>query len=333
MTSFFNKFKIPTLLGLGIIIAGTVAGVYLVAKEEAIFSTQASPQIVPKKDDVIFTNIEDQSVVVSWQTSQAAPSFITFGLTSPNEQAVLDDRDSNPAPDGAGPKARPTHYVTLKNLQPQTRYVLKIVSGKHKSETFQFNTAKSATSLVNLNPVIGTVLDGEIPLDDGIVYLTISGTSPQSALVKTGGNFLIPLSKINKSDLSGTYQPNGEEIGKLTVVSDKGEASAIFKLTISGQILPPLKLGQNLDLTEPVTAEDLNKFDLNNDGQINANDHAIVLKNFGPLRPPSREAGSEASKNPQEKRADINSDGVVDQKDLDLIAQEIERRGGILPQL
>ena len=323
MTSFFNKLKIPTLLGLGIIISGIVAGVYLVIKDQAIFITQASPDIVPQ--NIIFTNIEDQSVTVSWQTPQAVPSFVTFGLTSPNEQTVLDDRDTNPSPDGAGPKPRLTHYVTIKNLQPQTKYILKIVSGKYKSETLEFNTAQSATAQVNLNPVIGIVLDGETSLDDGIVYLTASGASPQSALVKIGGNFLIPLSKIGRSDLSDTYQPNGEEVGKLTVVSDKGEASAVFKLKISGQILPPLKLGQNLDLTEleptvkeiPPSPEELNKFDLNNDGQINANDHAIVLKNFGPLR--------ETSKNPKEKRADLNSDGVVDQKDLDLMAKQINQ--------
>ena len=320
MTSFFNKFKIPTLLGLSVIFLGIIAGVYLSLKSQTSFITQAAPDIIPQ--NITLTNISDQSVTISWQTSQATPSFITLGISSPDEQTVLDDRDKT------SPSPRLNHYITIKDLQPQTTYLFKIISGKYQLETARFKTASTLVSQTNLNPVIGSVLDGETPINDGIVYLAITGSIPQSALIKTSGNFLIPLSKLAKSDLSESYQITGEEIGKLTVISGNGQSSAIFKLKISGQLLPPLKLGQNLDLTEleptpqstppPPTKEELDKFDLNGDGQINANDHAIVLQNFG--------------KNPKDKKADLNSDGVVDQKDVDLMAQKIKERGGSITQ-
>lgn len=311
--SFIDKFKIPTLLGLGIILFGTMAGVYLVSKDQ-VFFTQASPDIKPQ--NITFSNIEDQSITISWQTSQPITSFLTFGPSSPDEQTVLDDRDTN------APKPYITHYFTLKNLQPKTTYLFKIISGKSRFDILKFQTAAPLINQTNLNPIIGSVLDGEIPLNEGIVYLTISGAVIQSSLVKNLGNFLIPISKMSKLDLSQTYTPSEEDVGKITVISDKGQATAIFKLKSLVQPLPSLKVGENLDLAEieasptpaPPTKEELNKFDLNDDGQINANDHAIVLLNFG--------------KNPKNRRADINSDRVVDQKDINLIAQKIRERGG-----
>lgn len=317
MFSFTDKFKIPTLLGLGIIILGIFSGVFLIVKDQ-IFKTEASLDLAPQ--NITVTNIENSFLTVSWQTTGQTSSFITFGQTSADEKVVLDDRDSNL------PQPRSTHYVTIKNLKPQTIYQFKIVSGKLVSDTFTATTASPLASQTGLTPVIGSVLDEGKPLDEGIAYLSISGAIIQSALVKNSGNFLIPLSFIRKADLSDIFQASQDSIGKLTVISKERQASAIFKLRSSGSLLPPLKLGQNMDLTGPPTpASDLDKFDLNGDKLINTADYAVLLQNFGPLR-------SEASKNPKNeqsstayKNADLNSDGVVDNKDLDLMQKKINK--------
>lgn len=309
MILFLNKFKIPTLVGLSIIITGIVAGVFIILRGQT-FLSQASPNLAPQ--NVTLTNIDEQSLTISWQTSEALASFVTFGQGSPSEQTALDDRDA------ITPKPRLIHYVTIKNLQPKTTYLLKIVSGKFSSDTIKFTTANSPSTQNGFPPVIGSVLDGNKPLEDGVVYLSISQAIPQSALVKNLGNFLIPLSFIRKDDLSDTYQLSDSDMAKLTVISDKGQTTALFKLKSSGQVLPPIKLGQNVDLTNPEvspsptpTTQELNKYDLNEDGQINANDHAIVLQNFG--------------KSPKNKKADLDGDGEVTKKDLDLIAKKINQ--------
>lgn len=311
MLSFTDKFKIPTLLGLGIIIVGIFSGVFLVLKDR-VLSTRASLDLTPQ--NITVTNTEDSFLTISWQTTAQTPSFITFGQTSSDEKVVLDDRDSDL------PKPRFTHYVTVKNLKPQTTYQFKSISGKLASDTFKATTASPVANQTGLAPVIGSVLDDNKPMDDGIAYLSISGAVIQSALVKNLGNFLIPLSFIRKADLSDILKPSEDDIAKLTIISGKGQASAIFKLGSSGSLLPPLKLGQNVDLTSPLEtpgpqtipkASDLDKFDLNGDKLINAADYAIVLQNFG--------------KSPKNKNADLNSDGVVDQKDLDLTQKKINQ--------
>lgn len=299
-----NKFKIPTLLGLSIIMIGIITGVILTLREQ-VFISQASPNA--KAQNITLSNISETEITISWQTSTPATSFITFGQESPNETTVLDDRDTNPAPDSAGPKAHSIHYVTIKNLLPKTNYQYKIISGKISSEILKFTTATPPSEQTGFRPIIGSVLDGNKPLDEGIVYLSIAGATTQSALIKSAGNYLIPISQIRKSDLSDSFSLSEDTTIKLTVVSDQGQANALFKLKTAVNSLPSINLGENLDLT----TQDLNIYDLNSDRKINAADNAIVLDNFG--------------KNPKDKKTDLNGDGVVDQKDLDLMAKQINQ--------
>lgn len=301
MLKTISKFKIPTILGLGLILAGITAGVFLILKEQ-VFFTQASPNLVPQ--NVIVSNITESEVTVSWQTSQPTISFITFNTKGSSEQNALDDKDN------LKPAAHSQHYTTIKNLQSETDYLFKIVYGKSTTETQEFKTGRPASFQNGFGPVRGTIFDGEKPLDDGIVYLSISNAITQSSKLTNLGNFLIPISYMLRSDLSDTFQPNEETVGKLTVISDKGSASALFKIKAEGTELPPIKLGQNIDLTIGPTVE-LSKFDLNGDGKINATDNAILLQNFG--------------KNPKNQKADLNKDGEVNIKDLELMSKQINQ--------
>lgn len=304
MKNFLVKFKMPTILGLGVIVFGIAAGVFLTVKEQTFISS-AYPNV--NAQNITLSNISDDSVTISWQTEAPVVSFVTFGQKNPSEVTVLDDRDLTAT--SSGPKAYLLHYVTIKNLLPKTTYQYKIISGKNLTEVNKFETASPLSSQNTLRPIIGSVLEEDKPLDEGVVYLSLSDATTQSAPVKTAGNFLIPLSQIRKSDLSESFPLSADTIIKLIILSPKGEASALFKLGDFTKGLPPIKLGENLDLTN--IDMDLNKYDLNEDGKINAADNAVILLNFGP--------------NPENKRADLNGDNVVDQKDLSLISKQINQ--------
>lgn len=317
MISYINKFKIPTLLGLGLIVAGITSGVLLVVKDK-VFFTQASPNLAPQ--NITISNIEDTQVTISWQTSTPNPSSVTFGMKNPQEQTVLDDRDTQT------PKAYSLHYFTIKNLLPDTTYLFKIISGKFISQVQTFKTAKTASFQNGFGPVIGIVFDGENPLEAGVVYLSISDATAQSAVIKNLGNFLIPISLIRKGDLSDVFQPKIGDVAKLTIISDKGESTVLFKIKPQGTILPPIDLGQSIDLTTsefpatplPPSTQELNRFDLNGDKQINAVDYSEMLLNFS--KNPKDEQSSTAY-----KKADLNGDGAVDKKDLDLFVKQINQ--------
>ncbi len=315
MKNIINKFKIPTILGLGIIVMGIIVGVYLTVREQ-VFISHASPNITPQ--NITLSNITDDSVTISWKTQSPVSSFISYGAENPAGSIALDDRDSNP------PAPYSIHYATIKNLLPKTSYQFKIVSGKNSSEVSKFTTASPINQQVLFNPVIGSIIDADKPLNSGIVYLSIADATTLSSLVKDSGNFLIPLSQIRKKDLSESFPLTDETLIKLTIVSDKGQTNAIFKLKDSENTLPTIKLGTDLDLTAnpspnptffstpaPSPAPVLNKFDLNGDGKVNAADNAIILQNIG--------------KKGKNLPADLNGDGVVDQKDLGLMAKQINQ--------
>lgn len=309
MIKFLSKFKIPTILGLGIILAGITAGVFLIVKDQ-VFFVKATPEV--SLQNITVSNISESQVSISWQTTPNSKSFVAYGIKQTQEQTAFDDEDAKI------PTERFLNYATIKNLAPETNFIYQIVSGKLRSEVSTFKTAKSSTFQNGFGPIIGTVFQGDNPITDGIAFLSISGASIQSAKIKSSGNFLIPVSSMKKGDLSDTFKPNQDDIAKLTISSNEGQASVLFKIKSEGTQLPPIKLGEDLDLTNQQpspsptpTFEELNAYDLNGDKQINSVDYSEVLLNFG--------------KNPKNKKADINRDGVVDQKDLDLINKQINQ--------
>lgn len=321
MRDDFRKLKIPTVLGLGIIIAGIISGLVLTFKEQ-IITSKAAPDISPQ--NITLTNITDNSVTVSWQTSTPVSSFITFGQTNPKEQTTLDDRDANPSTnptsEASGPKPYSIHYFTIKNLLPKTTYQYRIVSGTTSSAVSKFTTATPLSNQTEFRPIIGSIINNDKPLDEGVVYLSIADASTDSSLVRTSGNFLIPLSQLRTSDLSGDFSLTKDTIAKLTIISNSKQTSVLFRLSDLDNALPPIKIGEDLDLVNvasptpaPVSNQDLDKYDLNADGKINSTDYAIILQNFG--------------RNPKNKKADLNGDGVVDQKDLDLLNQKLKDIG------
>lgn len=313
MKAFLSKLKIPTLLGLAIIIAGIIVGVFLVLREQ-VFTSRASPDATPK--NITLSNLTDAEATISFETSAPVFSFITFGQTNPDEHTALDTRDSNPR-EGAS-KLHSIHYFTLKNLLPKTVYQYKVITGKKSSDILKFTTAAPLSQQSGFKPIIGSVLYKDAPLSEGIAYLSIADATMQSALIKSSGNFLIPISQIRKSDLSDGFLVTDEIVAKLTIVSNDGQSNVLFKLTAFDKGLPPVKLGADLDLTNIIPSpqpslliQDLSIYDLNNDGKINSADNAILLQNSG--------------KNFKNKKADLNEDGVVDKKDSDLMAKQINQ--------
>ncbi len=302
MRDFFNKLKIPTLLGLSIIVVGIVTGVFLTLRGQT-FTSKASPSISPQ--NLTLSNVSDTEVTISWQTSNPTPAFITYGQSDPSELTALDDRDTKT------PTSYSTHHITIKNLLPKTTYQYKIVSGKIASDVKQFTTTAPINQQTGFTPITGLVVDGGKPLEEGIVYLSINEAAVQSGVVKSLGNFLIPISQIRNADLSANFPLTEDIVAKLTIVSPKGEATALFSLRDSQTSLPPIALGEDLDLT--VLAPPLVSYDLNSDGIINASDHSaiqnIILEDTG--------------KDPKNRKADLNNDRIVDQRDLDLMLQKL----------
>lgn len=314
-----SRLRIPTLLGLAILIIGLVGGVFLATQGQVgSFRTKAATEGMPQ--NITVANISANSVSIYWQTKEAVPGFIQAGLSPSLGLVFRDERDPQ------APKPHKLHFVTLNNLTPDTTYYYKISSGPTlypANKTLSFKTAPaypfSKEEQFNQGqPVIGTVIDlNSNPIDEALVVLEIPGAQNLATITKVAGNFVVPLKNLYNQTLDKAFTTQEASLSAtLTVFNLQSSSKVILPLPVK-TILPPVTLGKDVDLTTFFTASPSAsrapiKYDLNKDGVVNALDASIIFKNFGPVK--------KTSNNLEAKEADLNQDGVVDQKDIEIIS-------------
>ena len=306
MNQIFNKIRMPTLLGLTIITFGMVAGVYLTLQRETQTLTSRAAQ---SARDIKVTNLDDTSASISWVTDTPAVGHVEYFQEDGQSDKGFEDRDED------GQPTRILHHITLDGLTPATTYRYKVFSDSFPTlpDPDHFTTA-SQSGQNDFKSIVGSILEGDHFLASGLVFLEIPGATLQSTYITDLGNFILPLNKLRTTNQTDIFR-DGQAKGTISVIGENGQrSSAEIIIGEAKSPIGPLKVGEKLDLTIPVASPSaLAKFDLNNDGIINASDHSIVLTNFG--------------RKPKVPRADLNEDGVVDRKDLDIISSEIAKLG------
>ncbi len=249
--------RIPTILGLLVLIFGLITGLFLI-RQKNIWQSQASSDIAPKQATV--TNINAGGFTVSWITDSQTSGFVKYGLNNDHlDSTAVDERDQLSGKTGKFL----THHVTLKGLNANTQYFFQIGSGTNiftnNGQSFQQTTAQSSATTPPANDVAyGSVLDqNKNPAEGVIVYFSIGNTIPQSALTKSSGSWVIPLNLAYASDLSG-YSPYDRQasIEEIFVQGgSKGTATAVT-LTKNDSPVSPITLGQSFDFRAATTPQE-----------------------------------------------------------------------------
>ncbi len=231
-----KKNKIPTFLGLIILVVGLVVGVFLVQNLQ-IFKSGASVDAAPK--DVRITNITDDSFTVSWITEKETSGFIKWG-----ESESLGKTQG-----GESDEASLTHSVTLTSLKPLTNYFFKVNSGgddfDNNGNTWQTQTGPTLTTNSTNIILSGTITDvSSQPVKNALVYVTISGAQPLSTVTSGSGAWLIPVSGVRNENLSDILVTSDST--SLTIFANVGPlgvstAQSIIKNT---KPAPPMILGK-----------------------------------------------------------------------------------------
>ncbi len=239
-----KEIRLPTILGLVVAIAGLVTGVVLLRlqlKTAALAAAEETP------NKVAVSNISDSSFTVSWSTERAAPGFVQYSEKATDPDLVVsDERDQLNGAVGS----YLTHFVTIKGLKPSTEYVFRLGSGKHLYD--QGNGLYTVTTGAQLaNPPPADVAYGQVmtqsgdPGDGAVVYLQIPGASLQSALVKSSGSYVVPLSTIRTNDLSKfiTYDKEKTAIN-VSVMRGPLEDTLVTTSTATHAPIPDIILGK-----------------------------------------------------------------------------------------
>lgn len=244
------KKRIPTILGLLLLLGGAVAGVIFVS-QETDFLPRAAPEFQPQ--NVKVTNESENGFVVTWTSEQPAVGLIKMGTSSSKlDTIVVDERDQL---SGSNGEYR-THYINVQGLEPSTTYYFKIFSNKTpydcKGSVCSVKTATVLGTPPPADTIYGSVVTpAQTPAEGAIVYITMPDTKPISALVKKDGNWAASLSTARSLDGQGyaEYDPATTRLDIL-VQPQSGQVARATTLTATDQPVPTITLGQTLDFTQ-----------------------------------------------------------------------------------
>lgn len=261
---FLNK-KLPTIIGLLILILGLGAGLVLV-KNQQLFGSKAGPDNL-QPQNIKISNISTNSFTVSFTTKENTPAYILAGPNQKLELSTsnyfLDNRDKL----SGSIEPYQTHYITVANgqsnrqanfeLQPGQKYFFKIGLGDitgikklydNSGQAFEISTASNPINKA-ADVISGQIVDKSGKKSNGsLVYLSIPGAAPLSDQTKEG-RFVIPINTAYSLDLSQAagFDPQATLIE--IYIQDAALSSSIKSVT-GNKNLPEIVLGQNYDLTQ-----------------------------------------------------------------------------------
>lgn len=243
--------RIPTILGLFLVLIGLGAGVVAIRQGSSWF-LRAEPEITPKQ--VKITNVTDTGLTVSWVTDGQTTGFIKYGSDKKLSFTANDDRDQVTETTGK----YFTHHITVKNLNPTTDYSFKLGSGgklfDNNGQPYQITTAPTIETPSPPSDVAnGTVLETNgSPASGAIVYLSLANTTPQSILTKASGSWMIPLNLARSTDLVNyaVYDKDASIEEIFVQAGAEGTATAVATTRYDNP-LPAITLGQSYDFRKP----------------------------------------------------------------------------------
>lgn len=222
--------KLPTILGLILLILILVAGVYLSLKPTTL-SSDASVSCEPTNPQI--TNLTYSSFDFSFTTSKSCTA--TFSLNNKIYQ------DSSAAPN--------THYFKITNLSPQTQYQFSLISGgaTYARPEFRLTTAiKPTSSIPASNLAWGKILTASgTPVSGAIVYLTLPGSQPLSAFSNKDGHWNISLAVSFNESKTNWFSPTATDSEDIIVYSPDGQLTQLSNSVSNNDPVPDIIVGQN----------------------------------------------------------------------------------------
>jgi len=196
-----KKEKIPTIIGLIILVIGVITGVFLI-KTQNIFRLGASSEEAPK--DVRISNITDSSFTVTWTTDKETTGFVKWGKTG----TVLDKVEN----DTVSEKGY-IHSSTIRSLSPKTEYFFKINSNSNDYDN-QGSAWRVSTGIQLSEPKENIIISGSVikqdgtPAENSLIYFSVGGSSLLSTIVSKTGNWLISISLARNKNLDSFISIN-----------------------------------------------------------------------------------------------------------------------------
>lgn len=286
------KKKIPTILGLLILIISLVAGVLLFGDGTGLFTPRATPETTPK--NITVSNVTDKSFTVSFYTDEETIAFIKYGQSVNDvKQQASDDRDQL----SGVIKAYRLHHLTVRGLESNKEYYYYLGTGSNTTfdnagSPYKIKTASNpGGASPNNQTIYGTVIQNNgRPGEGAIVFVTLEGAGTLSTLVKSSGSWAVSLA--NAFNIGLNAYPEVNEDSALSIKVQGIETNSITNRTVtvaSAQPVPEIIMGQeakeiNEDLSaarEELLAENFveneNLIEETEDESIEASQESLII--------------------------------------------------------
>lgn len=247
-TSIWNK-RIPTLLGIIVILFGIVVTSYII-RGQGIFTSNATAGDTPQK--IRISNVTDTSFTVSYSTSESVAGFISYGKDKNLGQSAFDDKTNKSTPSSD----YKTHYFTVKNLKSNTTYYFSLMSAGttylDNGQPFSVQTGQKLTNNTHTKIVKGSVMttNGTTPAE-GIVYITSEKANTLTSMLGPDGTYTIELKNLRSSDATAYLPVTGQTPLSILIVVDTDFTSDTQATLITNQSnpVPLMILGKKYDFT------------------------------------------------------------------------------------
>ncbi len=226
-----NK-TIPTILGTFFLVAILVVGVILSTKRTSLDSSASSSCEVINPQT---TNLTHFSFDLSFTTSgdNCSPTL------SVNNK-IYEDLS----------KIGTTHYFRVSGLQPKADYEYKIISGGKSYASLLYRTttaSRPSGDTPSSNLAWGKVLDSNLkPVANALLYLSLPGAQPLSALTNSQGQWNIPLSNTFNDSKNAWFTPQGIQTETIVVYSPDNQVISIENKTDNNDPVPDIIFGSDI---------------------------------------------------------------------------------------
>lgn len=238
--------RIPTIVGIILLIIGIAAGVVLTSRNTS-FLSKASGDCTPINPQ--FTNITNTSFDASFLTSGNCLSSININGQNIPDVRFIDQSKT--------PTANKVHYFSLNNLKENTEYSFSfILNGTTFSKPeYKTKTAVKPSSSIPLsNLAWGRVYTSDLkPAVGSIVYLNIPGAAPLSSFVTSSGNWNIPLATSFNQEKNNWFISPLDTDEEIIVLTQDLPATQITSNTDRNNPVPDIIIGQNSFTSLPAT--------------------------------------------------------------------------------
>ncbi len=249
MTFFPKTRKIPTLIGLLLVLVLTaVVGLSTSAvKEIQKLFTSADSGILPTSVGV--ANITDTSFTVYWLTEKPVGGAVFYGLTPELGLGVAVDERSQ----GGQTEKYQTHFVRVTNLKPTTDYYFKISSGpsvtgdpEASGAPYTVSTGPTLGDTPAIEPIYGRLQDLP-PNFSGIALWEADGAARLASLVKSSGDYVVPLAAARTIDLTAFWTEKSGFPETITILSPATDPTQINCELGRDRPLPNVRLGETIN--------------------------------------------------------------------------------------